>query len=504
MRLAVLGISHETNTFSPLPTDDAAFEHSGIGGVHYGEQLWERFADSGQTTAGFADARHLPGVEIVPIGWASANPGATISAGTFERLARRQLELLARSGPFDGVLLSQHGAMVAEGFPDADAEYIRRVRAVVGEGVVVGNVMDTHGNVSQEQVAAADITLLWQTNPHVDCRERGLQCATLVARTVRGEIVPVTAVVRPRIVAPILAQNTSDPPMADLLAEARSLVDAEPALLDVSIGEGFPYADVPQLGMTVVATADGDAELARRTAARLARSIWSVRQKFEPRAMPIADAVRLRPEPDAGPVLLLDVGDNIGGGSPGDSTFLYEALLRERCGGYLINLYDPQAVAGCERAGIGSRVQLMVGGKSDSLHGTPQPVIGTFKVLSDGRFRTHGPVHGGHPGFDAGRTAVVEADDGATVILTTNPMMTTSVDMPRSVGVEPTRFARIVAKGVMSPQLSYGPISSRIVYVDTPGSTAADPARFDYRARPRPLFPIERDIAQPWPLSPWH
>ena len=37
------------------------------------------------------------------------------------------LEALDAEGPFDGVLMAQHGASVAEDFPDADAEMIRRV-----------------------------------------------------------------------------------------------------------------------------------------------------------------------------------------------------------------------------------------------------------------------------------------------------------------------------------------------------------------------------------------
>ncbi|MCY7419382.1 MAG: M81 family metallopeptidase, partial [Chloroflexi bacterium] len=211
MRLAAMGILHETNTFSPNPTDDDAFEHSTIGGgpgVLLGEQVWEVYGHTGNTVAGFRDAATLPGVEVVPIAFASTHPGGTFPAATFERIAAGQLERLAAAGPFDGVLLAQHGEMVAEGFPDGDAEFIRRVRQVLGPDVPIGNVMDTRGNVSPAQVLGADLTLLWQTNPHVDCRDRGLAAARLVAQALRGEIRPVQAIVNPPLAANILAQNT--------------------------------------------------------------------------------------------------------------------------------------------------------------------------------------------------------------------------------------------------------------------------------------------------------
>ena len=165
-------------------------------------------------------------------------------------------------GPFDGVLMAQHGAMVVEGYPDADAEFIRRTRAVVGPRVPIGNVMDTHGNVSPAQVHAADITLLWRTNPHMDCRDRGYQLAQLIAQTVRGEVEPVQAIVNPPMGANILAQNTADDPMRSLLREALEMTEATPGLLDQSIGEGFPYADVPHMGMALVAVADKDVSIA--------------------------------------------------------------------------------------------------------------------------------------------------------------------------------------------------------------------------------------------------
>ncbi len=501
MRLAVMGIMHETNTFSNVPTDDRAFEEATIGGapgVLLGEQVREVYGHVGITVAGYLDAGSDPGVEVVPIGWASTGPGGPLPAATFDRIVNGQLARMEAEGPFDGILLGQHGAMVVEGNPDGDAELIRRVRAAVGPRVAIGNVMDTHGNVSPAQVHGANITLLWRTNPHMDCRERGLQCARLIARTIRGEIQPVQAIINPPLVANILAQNTADEPMRGLLAGALDLTAATPGLLDASIGEGFPYADVPHMGMALVAVADRDVSIAERAARTLADRTWALREAFDPRGVSVEDAVRLERGDANGPIILLDVGDNMGAGTPGDSTFIFEGLLRERRTGWLLTVHDPDAVRACVQAGVGSDVRLMVGGKIDGLHGTPQPIAGRVRTLSDGKFKANdAKVHAGHKAFDGGTTAVVDIDGGGTAVLTTLAVMTMSLDQHYSIGINPARYDLVVAKGVMSPQPAYGPIASRMVYVDTPGISTANPRFLGHQHRRRPMFPFEPDTR--WP-----
>jgi microcystin degradation protein MlrC len=502
MKLAALGILHETNTFSSVPTDDEAFAHSTISGAHgdlLGQEVWDVYGETGITIAGYRDADSLPGVDVVPIGFASTGPFGTWPRATFDRIAGAQIAKLREEGPFDGVLMAQHGACVAEGYPDGDAEMIRRVREVVGPGVPIGNVMDTHGNVSPAQVHGADITLLWRTNPHLDCRQRGLQLAQLIAQTVRGELHPVQAVVNPPMLANILAQNTGDEPMRGLLRQALEITGATPGLVDISIGEGFPYADVPHMGMAAVAVADRDVSIAQKAAETMAQAIWEQRQAFDPRGVSVADAVRLeRPADAKGPILLLDVGDNMGAGTPGDSTFILEGLLREGRHSWLLTSHDPESVAKCLVAGVGAHVELEVGGKVDSRHGTPQRVAGRVRLITEGPYRAYDEkVHAGHKVFDGGTRVVLETDGGGTIQLTTMPVMTMSLDQHYTAGTDPRRYDLVVAKGVHSPQPAYNPISSRIVYVDTPGISTADARFLGHEHRRRPMFPFEPDTR--WP-----
>ena len=49
--------------------------------------------------------------------------------------------------PVDGVLLSMHGAMVAEGYDDCESDLLAGVRKVVGPDVPVGAELDLHCNI---------------------------------------------------------------------------------------------------------------------------------------------------------------------------------------------------------------------------------------------------------------------------------------------------------------------------------------------------------------------
>src|SRR5262245_61935235 len=139
MRLAALGMAHETNTFATQPTDYAAFEESGI---LRGEDIVRDYAQSHATMAGFLEAGPKWGVDVVPLLFTFTSPNGTITRDAFDRISGEMLRLLRERGPWDGVLLAQHGAAVAEGVPDMDGELAARVRALVGPDVPIGVAPD--------------------------------------------------------------------------------------------------------------------------------------------------------------------------------------------------------------------------------------------------------------------------------------------------------------------------------------------------------------------------
>jgi microcystin degradation protein MlrC len=192
-------------------------------------------------------------------------------------------------------------------------------------------------------------------------------------------------------------------------------------------------------------------------------------------------------------VLLLDVGDNIGGGSAADSTVLLEVALRLGVRSYLQTLYDPEAVAVCVAAGVDAIVTLPVGAKTDTMHGRPVTVTGRVRVIANGKFEETRPTHGGFRFYDGGTTVVFECPDDITLVLTSERIGNTTIEQMYSIGVWPERKRIVVAKGVQSPRPAYQPIAAQVVLVNTPGATSSDLAMFTFRRRRRPLYPFERD-----------
>lgn len=491
LRVAVLGFHHESNTFAPVA---ASLDRWLAGGVTDGDELVARYASSRATQAGFLEIMGLDGVECVPLVHADLNPMGTITEEAFEHLVGRMITALADGGRWDVVLLALHGAAVAAHQLDADGEIIARVRAAVGPDVVVGVALDMHANVSHRMIEHCDVLNTYLTNPHIDARERAREVADLALATARGDVRPVMRIETPPLVIGILQQGTSDLPMRGLI-ELAARHAARDGVLSVSVVEGFPYADVPEMGMSFLAVTDGDEELAAEVATDLAREAWRLRDDFVGTAVDVDEALRRAAASPSRPVVLLDVGDNVGGGSPADSTHVLAAAQRLGVRNLFHSLCDPPAVARCTDAGVGATVDLHVGARTDRLHGEPVHVTGRVRHLDDGRFEDPGVVHGGFRFFDAGPRALLETDDGHLVLLTSRPMGNTSRAELTSAGLVPEDLQVIVAKGVQSPRGAYEPIAAEMIQLATPGCTSADLSVLAYRHRRRPMFPFEPDAS---------
>src|SRR5258707_4755416 len=183
------------------------------------------------------------------------------------------LQMLRDQGPWDGVLLGQHGAAVSDDYPDMDGEVAARVRALVGPDVPIGMAPDMHANLSQKMIDNTTATVVYRTNPHLDPRPRGLECADIIVRTIKGELRPVQALEMPPVVINIVKQFTGEEPMLSLVRDAEEVI-GRPKMLSASVAEGYPYADVAEMGMAFLAISDGDeaAALMARKAMPISRS----------------------------------------------------------------------------------------------------------------------------------------------------------------------------------------------------------------------------------------
>ena len=245
-----MGLHHETNTFSSVPADLDAFS------MFRGEEIEREYGNSLTTNAGYlAISSSYENVDVVPLVFAITGPIGTITEDAFDKIVGEIMESLENYGPWDGVLLSLHGAAVSEKYPDCDGEIAYRVRSLVGPDVPVGLSVDMHANISQEMVDNTDVITVYRTNPHLDAKERAQECADLIVRTIQGDIEPVMWLETPPMVINIVKQFTGDEPMRSIMSDLREIL-AKPHVIHGSVAEGYPYADVSEMGMGFLSVVD--------------------------------------------------------------------------------------------------------------------------------------------------------------------------------------------------------------------------------------------------------
>ena len=492
-RVGVMGFIHESNTFSVTPTTYRHFEQISL---TRGKGLIERWTGGNHELSGFLEAAESNGLEPVPLVAAFAMPSGAVVRETFEAIAEETINALKAAMPVDGLYLGLHGATVSEEYPDADGEMARRLREVVGPDVPVVMTLDLHANVSPKMIANTDATTIYRSNPHLDQKARGLEIASLLGRTLRGEIRPVQALERPPLVISIAKQYTDEDPAKGLYRDVESVLQW-PGILSASVAMGFYYSDVEEMGATFLAVADRDRDLARRAARWMAQRAWDRREEFRADLPSAAEAVAMAVRAPEAPVVLLDIGDNVGGGSPGDSTVILAEIVAQKASNAMVVLFDAESVARCVEAGVRNPVTLQVGGKTDGRHGSPVSVQGRVRMISDGIFQEPEVRHGGWGAFDQGVTAVVETPEQHTLVLTSVKMAPVSLEQVKSLGVKPENKKILVAKGVIAPRAAYNPVAARTILVDTPGATCVNPAGFTYHHRRRPLYPLESEARYP-------
>ncbi len=487
MRVGILGIQHESNTFLSVPT---TIEHFQNGALITGAEIRKQYAESHHELGGFFSVLDAADVEVVPIYFAWALPSGTITTDTAETLIENLLQELASAGALDGLLVAPHGAAVSEPFPDFDGRWLSQVRKQLGADLPIIGTLDLHGNLSQQMVDACDALVAYRSNPHLDQRHVGQQAAELMIRTLRGEIRPVQAAAFPPVAINIERQLTAASPCREMYRFADELLQ-RPGVLSDSILLGFPYADVAEMGSSFIVVTDGDCELAEKTVTELGNYLTEHRADFLPDMLELEAAIDQALAAPS-PVCLLDMGDNVGGGSPGDSTFLLQALAERQIDDAFVCIADPQAVEQAVAAGVGNTVDLEIGGKTDDRHGPPLKTVASLLSLHDGKFSEHEARHGGRTHYDMGRTVVVKTAQGPIVMLTTRRMVPFSLAQLTSCGIQPEQYRILVAKGVHAPTAAYAPACPTLLRVNTAGVTTADMQSLDFKNRRRPLFPFER------------
>lgn len=482
-RIALLGFWHETNTFAVSRTGRSEFE-----AYQYatGADVLERYRGTGTELGGMIGEGDARGLTLLPLVFTAAVPSGLVTDEFFDGFLDDVRDGLREQAPIDGVLVVLHGAAVAETFPDADGTVLATVRKIVGRNCPIVATIDLHANVSETMADCADVLVGYDTYPHIDMAARGAEAVAVLCRLLEGETLHRAHIKLPLLTAP-QSQATDEEPTRSVMALLAE-TERRPGIVTASVAMGFAYADCADLGASVLVHGE-DAEAVATAAEDLAAALWARRADFRPELLPPEEIASAIGEGAATPVVLLDPADNVGGGSAGDGTVILAELLRCKAEGAVIVMFDPEAAAKAAAAGVGGRFEGLVGGKTDTAHGSPVMVRGEVVFAGEASFRHSGSYMTGFV-TKMGLTAVV-VSGGMRIVLTSLRTMPFDIEQLRCVGIEPAEQRVIVAKSAIAWRSAFGAVARSVFTIDAPGIATSNLERVPYRYRPQPLYPLE-------------
>ncbi len=473
----------ETNTFAPLPTGHGSFHNArfhrtggslaepGWGNIPLIE--WRRLAEAAR-------------VEVTESLCANAQPAGTTVRRVYEGLRDAILDDLRRAGPVEIVLLNLHGAMVAEGYDDCEADLCARVRGIAGPGCVIGVELDLHCHLDERLLAATDLVVTYKQYPHTDMAARARDLFGLALRAARREIRPVMAL---RDLRMINMWHTTREPVRSLVADMLAEEAAGGGVLSLSFAHGFAYGDVPHVGARMLAIADGDTGLAESAAARWGERIWSLREQTRQRYDTPDAAIDAALAAPAGTTVVAETSDNAGGGAPSDCTAVLARLLERGVRDAAIGIFwDPVAVSFCREAGAGAVLPLRLGGKCGPMSGDPLDLQVTVRAVSDAASQTG--LSGGRS--DLGPAVWLECD-GVHVVAATERQQCFHPDAFTGLGCRLDGKRIVVVKSSQHFHAGFAPIAREIRYCAAEVGMLRDFAAIPYRNMTRPYWPKVED-----------
>ncbi len=486
MRILLAAFKQETATFNPARSTCEHFKFA------RGEEilaLKNTRSEIGGALTVFAEA----GVDIVPTYAAWAVSGGPVDDGELNGMIDEMLASISAHSDVDGALIIFHGAMAGQTEMDPEGRVLAAARALLGDMPVV-TTFDLHGVITDRLIEHSDAIVPFHTYPHVDQFETGQRGARCLLTLLNTGAKPSIA----RIKLPMLVRGDELITATGRFGQAIGMcqeIEASEKGLAAGVFIGNPFTDVPDLRSNVVITADGDAEWAQKKAVEIARFMWDNRAHFVAPLTPLDEAIRIAEETD-GLTVFSDAADATSSGASGDSNAALRGLLEHGYSGTaLLPLVDAPAVQAAFAAGVGSTIRVPLGGSVDPQRHKPVECEAYVKALGDGHFL----YSDGLPGH-AGPTAVLSVGR-YQLMVTTLPVSIMDRHVFMACGLLPEHFDLVVCKSPNGFRPHYEHIARRIVAVDLPGSTSANLRSLPYARCPRPIFPLDEDVAAPEELA---
>lgn len=429
-----------------------------------------------------------PEYTVEPVCALVAAPGPVVAQEVWERVKESLTEAIRKTPQVDGIFLALHGAMVTEEMEDGEGELLEVIRGLVGPEVPIVASLDLHANITKKMLQNADGLFPCDYYPHTDTYEAGERAADCLYRTLEGEIRPVLCGCKLDMVFPYMPHE--HPAFHPFLAEAQGLRGTGD-LIDVTVCHGFFPADIYEQGVTVLAVADGNQELAQKTADSLGAKIFAARKELRRDFLTVDEAIERAKNSDTYPVVIADVADNPGAGATGDAPELLKKLIEHDVqDAVLAILFDPETVAAAEKAGVGNEVEVAIGGKKiPHITGEPVRCRAYVKMITDGRYRNRDKMYHGRLN-NLGKTALLQIG-GVYVVVTSVRMQALDLEVYRSVGIQPQDMKILGIKSTMHYRASFSKVSSVLLEVETPALAVQSPEAAPLAHSRRPIYPLD-------------
>ena len=464
-RIAIAGISTESCTFSPLPTQLEGFT------------IWRGAAQIAQYPF---FSKFETDVELFPTLLARALPGGPVESSAYAALKNEFLDGLRAALPLDGLFLDMHGAMNVSGMDDAEGDWITAARAVVGEKCLISGSFDLHGNISQREADALDMLTAFRTAPHIDYMETRERAFTMLVGSLNLGVRPHTFRLPVPVVLPGEKTSTEWEPGTSLYAMLENNI-LMPGIIDASIFVGYVWADEPRASATILVSGVGDQEM-RAEAEKIAQRYWDVRDQFAfgVEAGTIDECIGWALNAPEAPVIISDSGDNPTAGGAGDVPIFLERLIALNVPDAVVAcIGDAPATEICYAAGVGAEVQLALGGKLDPIRSQPLPVTGTVKFL----FETSEINQ---------RQAVVQIGGVLVIVAQRRRPFHYIADFTK-LGINPHEHKILVVKvGYLVPELKAAAAKAFIAL--SPGAVDQDIERLPFKRIQRPMYPLDKEM----------
>ncbi len=482
-RILIADCKQEISSFNPLPSHYENFL------IHHGDGLYVQRGKNQELGGALAVFEARPDIEIVPTICARSGSAGPLSAAGWKKLSEGILAaIFSRLDRIDGIYVSLHGAMGADGELDPEGYLLEKLRERVGPDMPIVISLDLHGILTDRMLRNVDGFAIYWTYPHVDFADTGRRAAELLLKLMAGGIRPVAA----RVVIPALVRGdeliTKTGCYGELLAECRRL-EEEGGALAAGIMIGNPFTDVPELCSQVLILTDGDKATAEREAIRLAEEFWPLRFRMQGKLVPLDRAIAQARSID-GPVIFTDAADATSSGASGDSNAILAALRKAGYGKrVLAQIVDAPAAAAAHKAGVGATIEVTLGGSIDPARFPPMKVKAKVKLLSDGE----AALETMKAPLSAGPTAVLTWDN-VTVVVMSRSVSLFDRAMYYANGIDPTDFDLIVVKSPHTEFHMFDQWCARNFNIDAPGATSANLKSLGHTICARPIYPLDEGV----------